>query len=75
MPYNALDINNKAIELRTQLLLEIQDMIESFEYNCATGGRYAPDEQEVIEYCRVLEMIRETVNSLNKYITDREALR
>jgi len=69
---SSLDIGSKAIDLRDALVLEIADVIASFDYLCATGGAYAPSDDEVREHDIYIGKIRECVKALNVYINTYE---
>lgn len=67
---NSLDNEQRAIELRTNLIIEMHSTDADFEYNYATGGPYAPDDREVWEHMQWLGRIKTAIQALTSYIGD-----
>lgn len=68
MTYATLDMKAKAEALRDQMILEIQDVEAAFDYHCATGGIYAPSQDEVIEHDKYVQKLRDCLKALNVYL-------
>lgn len=70
---SSLDVGSLCIGVRDALVLEKADVIASFDYNCATGGIYAPTWDEVAVHDAYIALVNKVLEGLNAYISNYEA--
>jgi hypothetical protein len=64
--YNTLDLNQQATKLRDMLILEIEDVKSTFEYELATLRDVSHEEIEAHD--AFVAKIRKTITALTEYI-------